>query len=80
MTPTLKLAVIKDDPDDDRILECAMAAKSDYIVTDGKDLLRLGRFGGVEIVNIADFAKKLTKGQGVRPLPSISTRQRQAWQ
>ncbi len=44
--PTQTLDVIKEDPDDNRILECAAAAKSDYIVTDDKDLLRLGKYGG----------------------------------
>lgn len=55
VTPIEMLNVIKEDPDDDRILECAVAAKSDYIVSEDKDLLRLGRYGGARIVNIADF-------------------------
>jgi predicted nucleic acid-binding protein len=52
-----KLAVIKEDPDDDRILECAVAANSDFIVSEDKDLLRLGRFGNSQIVTIRDFVK-----------------------
>ncbi len=55
VTPTETLNVITEDPDDDRIVECAAAAKSDYIVSEDKDLLRLGHYGGARIVNIADF-------------------------
>ena len=45
VSPTETLHVIKEDPDDDRILECAATAKSDFIVSEDKDLLRLGQFG-----------------------------------
>ena len=53
--PTVVLAAVKDDPDDDRILECAAAAHSDYVVTGDKHLLRLGRYDSMRIVNVADF-------------------------
>ncbi len=49
------LDVIKEDPDDNRILECAAAANSDYIVTEDNDLLRLGGYKGIAIVSVADF-------------------------
>jgi predicted nucleic acid-binding protein len=44
-----------EDPDDDRILECAVAAESEFIVSEDKDLLRLGKFGGARIVSVRDF-------------------------
>lgn len=43
------------DPDDNRILECAVASKSDYIVTGEEDLLRLGDFEGIRIVSLSEF-------------------------
>ena len=55
VVPTETLHVIKEDPDDDRILECAAAAKSDFIVSEDKDLLRLGQFGHAPIVSVRDF-------------------------
>lgn len=62
--PTARLSVIKEDPDDNRILECADRAKSDFIVSEDKDLLRLGQFGNARIVSIRDFVKfALTPGQ-----------------
>jgi putative PIN family toxin of toxin-antitoxin system len=51
---TLKIA---DDPDDDRIIECAVTAGSDFIVTYDKDLLRLGEYGEIKIVHPADFLR-----------------------
>jgi uncharacterized protein len=53
--PTETVRVIKEDPDDDRILECAAAARSDFIVSEDKDLLRLGHFGDARIVSVRDF-------------------------
>jgi putative PIN family toxin of toxin-antitoxin system len=55
VSPTETLHIINEDPDDDRILECAATAKSDFIVSEDKDLLRLGQFGNAQIVSIRDF-------------------------
>jgi predicted nucleic acid-binding protein len=57
VAPTQTLNVT-DDPDDNRILECAVAAGSDYIVTYDKDLLRLGEYAGVKIVTAVDFLQR----------------------
>lgn len=40
----MRLDVIKEDPPDDRVLECAVSSGADYIVTGDKDLLRLGQY------------------------------------
>jgi putative PIN family toxin of toxin-antitoxin system len=55
VTPRVELDVIKEDPSDNRILECAVAAGSDYIVSGDKDLLRLGRYDSIRILSVADF-------------------------
>ena len=44
VTPTQTLSVIHEDPDDDRVLECAVASGSDMIVTGDEDLLRRGSY------------------------------------
>jgi uncharacterized protein len=63
--PTQRLDIIKEDPTDDRILECAVAGKSEYLVTRDKHLLMLGRYGGTEIIKVADLLQKLRQqGQG----------------
>jgi hypothetical protein len=40
--------------DDNRILECAVKAGSDVIITHDHDLLRLGEFRGIRIMKAAD--------------------------
>ena len=46
------------DPDDEMILECALAAEADYIVTgDKKHLLPLGEFRGAQIVTAPEFLR-----------------------
>jgi len=62
--PVETVSVIKEDPDDNRILECADAARSDFIVSEDKDLLRLGQFGNARIVSIREFVRlALTPGK-----------------
>ena len=53
--PTQKVDAIKEDPTDDRILECAMASGSEYLVTGDRHLLKLGQYAGTKIVGPADF-------------------------
>jgi predicted nucleic acid-binding protein len=56
VTPRITLQVV-DDPDDDRIIECAVEAGSAYIVTNDKALLRIGEYAGIRILRISDFLK-----------------------
>jgi uncharacterized protein len=55
------LSVVKEDPDDDRILECATTAQSDYIVSQDKDLLRIGQFGKAQVVAIFEILAVLAQ-------------------
>jgi predicted nucleic acid-binding protein len=61
--PRQSVDVIKDDPSDNRILECAVAARSDYVVTGDRHLLALGQFGHCKIVKPADFTE-IVQGRG----------------
>ena len=54
IAPTRTVRVV-DDPDDDRIIECALAAGSDCIVTNDKALLRLKEFEGIQIIRLSEF-------------------------
>jgi uncharacterized protein len=49
------LDAVPDDPDDNRILECAVAAQADFIATGDNDLLRLGVFRGIRILRPAEL-------------------------
>ena len=42
--PVEKLAIVKDDPDDNKVLECAKAGKVDLIVSSDNHLLELKEF------------------------------------
>ena len=53
--PSQWLQVIKDDPTDDRVLECAMAAKAEIIVSRDAHLLSLGDYQGIRILDPAAF-------------------------
>jgi uncharacterized protein len=53
--PTAGLAVIADDPDDDRVLEAALEARADSIVSGERHLLEVGEWRGISIVRAAEF-------------------------
>lgn len=55
VTPSEHMDVVHADPDDNRIIECAVAAVSDTVVSGDTDLLRLGSFRGIRIVKVSDF-------------------------
>lgn len=55
VVPDRGIAAVPDDPDDDRILECAVAAGAQVLVSGDKHLLRLGAFEGIRIVPVAEF-------------------------
>ncbi len=59
MHPTQIIDAVPADPDDNRVLECAVQAGSGYIVTGDNDLLRLGSYGGISILRVADFLRLL---------------------
>lgn len=54
--PTETVSLISRNPADDRILECCLEANAHYLITgDRRDLLPLGSFRGVSIVNAIEF-------------------------
>ena len=58
--PQETLDVIQADPPDNRILECAATAQSDYIVTgDKRHILPLGSYRGIPIIRAAEFLRQL---------------------
>lgn len=53
--PTIRLDVVKDDPKDDHVIETAVAAGADAIITGDKHLLRLGSYQGIRMLRVAEF-------------------------
>ena len=56
---TNQLESITTDPDDDKIIECALVGGATYIVTgDKKHLLPLKNYQGIHIITAADFFQR----------------------
>ena len=54
LPPSRKVVVLEDVPDN-RILECAVTARADLVVTGDQHLLKIKEFEGIPIVRLADF-------------------------
>lgn len=61
VTPSETLNVIHWDPPDNRILECAVEAGSEFIVSEDKDLLRLREHGNARIISVAEMLEILQR-------------------
>ncbi len=57
ITPSKRLKVIKEDPVDNKFLECAVEAKAEYIISADKHLRNLRKYEGVRIVSSGSFLK-----------------------
>jgi putative PIN family toxin of toxin-antitoxin system len=53
------LTVIEEDPDDDRVLECAVAGRADCIVSGDRHLLKLSAYEGMPIVTVRQFMDRI---------------------
>jgi len=57
VNPISWLEVIKEDPSDNKILECAIASSSTFILSYDNHLLKLKEFGEIKILTPNDFIK-----------------------
>jgi hypothetical protein len=57
--PKQKLKIIKQDPRDNLILECAIEGGVEYIVSGDKHLFDLKRYKDIEIVSVREFTELL---------------------
>jgi putative PIN family toxin of toxin-antitoxin system len=56
--PEVTINIIKEKQDDNRILECAVSGKVDYLITgDKKHILPLGSIQGISIITITEFLR-----------------------
>ena len=51
----IKLDVVKEDPDDNILLECAVEVNADYIISGDEHLRKLKEFKGIRIVSVSEF-------------------------
>lgn len=52
---TEKIEVIEDDPQDNKFIECAVAANAQYIISGDKHLKALGKYGNIKILSPTEF-------------------------
>lgn len=58
--PKIKVSVIKEKDDDNRILECAVEGKAQYLISgDERHLLPLKEYQGIRILSPSEFLKFL---------------------
>jgi uncharacterized protein len=57
VTPRQRINAVKEDPDDNRIIECALASRADAIVSGDGHLLRLGVYERIAILTPRDFLR-----------------------
>ena len=60
--PKLQIAVVKKDPSDNKIIECALEGNADYIISGDKHLLEIKKYKEVEIISPSEFWSTL-KGE-----------------
>jgi len=59
VVPAIIPAAIIDDPDDDAVLACAVAAKADLVVSGDPHLVKLVQYEGIPIVAPAEAVERL---------------------
>jgi len=59
--PGEEIRVAKNDPMDNRVLECAVAAKADLIVSGNHHLRELKSYRGIRVVGVSEALNRLQK-------------------
>ncbi len=53
----VRTGIVHEDPDDNKIIDCAINSKSEYLITYDKHLLVLQRYKRIKIMHQTDFLK-----------------------
>ena len=61
VAPDSEMNAVPQDPDDNRILGCALAAKADFIISGDSHLTAMGQFNGIPIMTPSKFLDILEK-------------------
>jgi len=63
VVPRIAVRAVPDDPDDDRILECALEADADFLVSGDRHLLQLQVYKSIAIVSPRQFMEICARGE-----------------
>ena len=58
---SLEVNIVKDDPDDNKFLACALEAEADYIVSGDSHLLSLKSYKDISILSVNEFLQVLKR-------------------
>ena len=58
-----KLRLVTADPDDDKVLECAVSGKAAFIVSGDRHLLDLKKYLGIRILRADEFIKQVLENK-----------------
>lgn len=53
--PKNKLDIVKKDPSDNKVIECAIEAEASFVVSGDKHLLEIKEYKGIKIVSPREF-------------------------
>lgn len=57
--PKKKLNVVKKDPSDNKILECALEAKVSFVISGDEHLLEIGEYKEIKIISPKEFLSQI---------------------
>ena len=57
--PKKKVNIVKKDPEDNKILECALEAKASFVISGDGHLLEIKKYKGIKIVSPKEFLSKI---------------------
>ncbi len=61
VTTHSRIDLIQEDPDDNRVLECALDGGASTIVSGDSDLLKLKKYKSIDIINVDAFLRTIGK-------------------
>ena len=64
IAPQRLINAVPNDPDDNKFVECAVEGEADYIISRDNDLLQIGEYNGILILNDVDFMAALEAKTG----------------
>jgi putative PIN family toxin of toxin-antitoxin system len=59
VNPSETINIVSEDPEDNTILECAVEAKANYVISGDLRLLKPSRYLNIEVLNAAAFLERL---------------------
>jgi hypothetical protein len=57
--PSLKIQAIQSDPEDNHVIETALAAQAEFVISGDKHLLKLTEWEGIPVVSPAQFIETI---------------------